>query len=139
MDCEAVWVGDAYLIACPEDVSWETGWAKCEEAGYAFASIRSDEEQAAFEALAEAAEPAPLWSNYWFGFTDKETPNTWTWTDGYNGTYTHWKLGEPDGGPGDCATFIAVQTYPEGEAGYWAENPCTSAEGYGYFCRSSAP
>jgi cysteine-rich repeat protein len=136
LDCQGAIIGDAYLLACPEDVSWATGKARCAGAGYTLASIRSDLEQEAFEALAMIAEPPPQWSNYWLGYTDAS--GAWSWEDAYAGPYEHWKAGEPDGGPGDCATFIAVQTYPEGQAGYWAENLCTSSAGFGYMCRHDA-
>ncbi len=133
LDCEAGDAGSAYFVVCLSDVNWDTARWLCQDAGHdELASIRDAVEQAFVEDLLDAAggweDQAP-----WIGFTDQDSEGTWTWTDGWTGSYTNWNPGEPNSeGDEDCAHLN--WRFRTGE---WNDADCSLERAWGGFvCES---
>ena len=62
--------------------------------------------------------------------SDRETESSFLWIDGYNGTFSNWKSGEPNnGGNGeDCVHFYGKANFD------WNDAPCNFS--FGYICES---
>ena len=63
------------------------------------------------------------------GYTDIDSEGTFTWHDGYSGSYTDWYSGEPNNeNDEDCAQLQANISYA------WNDGDCDNTAIHGFIC-----
>ena len=113
----------------PGSMQWATAKALCESRGLQLAIIRTAEDQAAFEALAETVSKAPRskYEQFWVGLRTtsdalSQNPASYAWVDGSEptGGYSNWKSGSPTANVGNLCVELA-----ESREWKWANADCS--------------
>ena len=147
--------GSTYFLYCTTEVDWSQARDNCEDMGYQFASIRSEDENAhVVDYLTE---------DVWIGYRDIDTSSCvffseservdFRWTDGYEGYYRtkntwsctqvesngfhNWDAGGGNGGQPDnwqsdedCVEIYAEIGAWNQSIGTWNDRPCSHENGY---------
>ncbi|XP_019631490.1 PREDICTED: neurogenic locus notch homolog protein 1-like [Branchiostoma belcheri] len=81
------------------DYNYDQAEGMCRHYGGHLAHSKSSRQRNFLENLARDAGR----NDYWIGLTDRQTENTWRWSDGSRLSYSYWHPGQPDNHNGeDC-------------------------------------
>ena len=138
--CYSTELNGVYFLHCFEATDWSTAQTRCNDHGYQFASIRSEEENILIS--------SHVGLGAWIGYHDVEsatgfcTPDkSFEWVDGYNGFflnqfdiqcaetisfdgYHNWDFEEPNNA---AAALECVQVGPQG---MWSDQNCNLSKNY---------
>ena len=108
-----------YLF-CTSTKKWTQARDYCEAYGYAMVTVNNAPEDAWVNATADSHST----DEWWIGFNDRGSENTWVWHSGESASYTRWASGQPDDHHGeDCAEIN--RWHP---AQTWNDNDCNNHE-----------
>lgn len=118
--------GDFTLVISPA-LDWHEASLACIASGASLASIRSEAENDLVKNLCGSHE-------CWIGFNDVLKERSWVWTDGWQGTYTHWVEGEPNGKEHENTDGAYMRNWGNGG---WDDTAVTDIKPY--VCRFASP
>ena len=134
-DCAGAGFGDAYFVACTNQLLWAAAQAECQALGYdGLATVVDAGEQSFLEGL----RPLPGSVKHWIGLNDVAVEGVYEWVSGLPVAYTHWYTAtEPSGQAGtdeDCVHLFETGG-PPGSNGFWNDNWCSTTT-HGWFCEA---
>jgi C-type mannose receptor len=107
--------GHAYMFVKAEK-TWASARSHCASFGYHLATIDGVDENNFIRGIAEGIES----DEWWIGFNDIATENSFVWEDGSHSTFTNWSSGSPDDFFNqDCAVLISSDA-----TGAWNDKAC---------------
>uniref|UniRef100_A0A3B3V253 C-type lectin domain-containing protein n=1 Tax=Poecilia latipinna TaxID=48699 RepID=A0A3B3V253_9TELE len=104
---------DTSFVFINQTMSWAAAQSFCRQHHTDLASVRSSSEWEQIQVLVQSAGQNAAWIGLF--------RNSWSWSDGSNVTFSHWRPTEPNGHrPEDC-----VRIYDDG---LWNDCPCGNNE-----------
>ncbi|XP_075900243.1 uncharacterized protein LOC142900094 [Nelusetta ayraudi] len=102
--------------------SWSGSKDDCSSKGGHLAIITTAEEQSFVWNLL----PRGHWNAFWFGITDQDTEDQWTWVDGTPLVGGFWEVGEPNNHiDEDCGYIVKTRVLSRVAIRSWYDAPCS--------------
>ncbi|XP_014866766.1 PREDICTED: macrophage mannose receptor 1-like [Poecilia mexicana] len=109
---------DASFVFINQTMSWAAAQSFCRQHHTDLASVRSSSEGEQIRVLVQSAGQNAAWIGLF--------RNSWSWSDGSNVTFSHWRPTEPNGAQENCAVLAPS------DGGVWEDQLCSRLQPF--FC-----
>uniref|UniRef100_A0A3B3XNI5 C-type lectin domain-containing protein n=1 Tax=Poecilia mexicana TaxID=48701 RepID=A0A3B3XNI5_9TELE len=111
---------DASFVFINQTMSWAAAQSFCRQHHTDLASVRSSSEGEQIRVLVQSAGQNAAWIGLF--------RNSWSWSDGSNVTFSHWRPTEPNGAQENCAVLAPS------DGGVWEDQLCSRLQQIVHLC-----